>query len=352
MLLAVERAYPQPLDAAQRLICLQLAHVGMRVQVHIGRTDYRLAIARAEPRGTAELPHFRPHDAGIEGQRDQGGIAPLPVASPVLVRSQLEERLRARIERVQLVPTNRPSAVGNPCPLFKVDRIQGGAEPRPVSGGAAEVMQARGLEGIVRQTDALTAVQVLHRRLVVETTAFEQEDLVTRADPFQRHADAGRAGAHDAQVGFEHAAVRKGSSVDMHGGTSRGQLASREKRALWRASVTETTHPCSTIVRPTAKSCSTSLAMDERHGRAARMAAYSACASFSVGTSARYRTPILRTACGPMMERRSGCANVSGSIAALALAPSALPLRPANALTALTPRNRRRFMLTSGTRLC
>src|SRR3989441_10740809 len=81
-------------------------------------------------------------------------------------------------------------------------------------------MQARGLERIVRQTDALTAVEVLHRRLVVETAAFEQQDLVPRADPFQRHADAGRAGAYDAQVGFEHAAVRKGSSVDVHGGMS------------------------------------------------------------------------------------------------------------------------------------
>src|SRR5437867_1867747 len=236
MLLAVERAYPQSLDAAQRLVRLQLAHVGVGVQVHIGRTDHRGAIARAEPRGRAELPHFRPHDARIKGQRDQGGIAPLPIARPVLVRSQLEERLRARIERVQLFATNRPSAVGNPCPLFEVDRIQGGAEPRPMSGGAAEVMQARRLERIVRQTDALTAVEVLHRRLVVETAAFEQQDLVPRADPFQRHADAGRADAHDAQVGLEHAAVRKGSSVDMHGETSGGQLERREKRALWRAS--------------------------------------------------------------------------------------------------------------------
>src|SRR6266516_1712930 len=222
MLLAVERAHPQPLDAAQRLIRLQLAYVGVGVQVHIGRADHLGAITRAEPRGRAELPHFRPHDARIQGQRNQGGIAPLPIARPVLVRSELEERLRARIERVQLFSTNRPSAVGNPCPLFKVDRIQGGAEPRPMSGGAAEVMQARGLERIVRQTDALTAVEVLHRRLVVETAAFEQQDLVPRADPFQRHADAGRAGAYDAQVGFEHAAVRKGSSVDVHGGTSGG----------------------------------------------------------------------------------------------------------------------------------
>src|SRR5437879_842595 len=222
MLLAVERAYPQSLDAAQRLIRLQLAHVGVGVHVTLGLTAHRGAIARTEPRGWAERPHFRPHDARIEGQRDQGGIAPLPVARPVLVRSQLEERLRARIERVQLFPTNRPSAVRNPCPLFEVDRIQGGAEPRPMSGGAAEVMQARGLERIVRQTDALTAVEVLHRRLVVETAAFEQQDLVPRADPFQRHADASRAGAYDAQVGFEHAAVRKGSSVDVHGGMSGG----------------------------------------------------------------------------------------------------------------------------------
>src|SRR6058998_2795013 len=221
-----------------------------------------------------------------------------------------------------------------------------------MSGGAAEVMQARGLERIVRQTDALTAVEVLHRRLVVETAAFEQQDLVPRADPFQRHADAGRASAHDAQVGFEHAAVRKGSSVDVHGGMSGGgQSERREKRALWRASVTETTHPCSTIVRPTAKSCSTSPAIDGGHGRAARMAAYSACTSFSLGTSARYRSPILRTACGPIRERRSGCANVSRSTAGFALAPR-VPPRPTNALAALTPRNWRRFMLTSGTRPC
>src|SRR5213593_494943 len=221
-----------------------------------------------------------------------------------------------------------------------------------MSGGAAEVMQARGLERLVRQTDAVNAVEVLHPRLVVDAAAFEQQDLVPRADPFQRHADAGRAGAHDAQVGLEHAAVRQGSSVDMHGETSGGQLERREKRALWRASVTETTHPCSTIVRPTAKSCSTSPAIDGGHGRVARMAAYSACTSFSVGTSARYRRPILRTGCGPIRERRSGCANASRSIAALALAQRALPFRPASALAALTARNRRRFMLTSGTRPC
>src|SRR5436309_12883428 len=311
MLLAVERAYPQSLDAAQRLIRLQLAHVGVGVQVDIGRAEHRGAIARAEPRGRAELPHFRPHHARIEGQRDQGGIAPLPIARPVLVRSELEERLRARIERVQVFPTNRPSAVRNPFPLFEVDRIQGGAEPRPMSGGAAEVMQARGLERIVRQTDALTAVQVLRRRLVVKTAAFEQQALVPRADPFQRHADAGRTSAHDAQVGFEYAAVRKGSSVDVHGGMSGGgQSERREKRALWRASVTETTHPCSTIVRPTAKFCSTSPAIDGGHGRAARMAAYSACTSFSVGTSARYRSPMLRTACGPI-DRKSTRLNSS-----------------------------------------
>src|SRR3989475_7322614 len=159
MLLAVERAYPQSLDAAQRLIRLQLAHVGVRVQGHSGRTDPRGGIAVTDPRGRGELPHFRTHDVRIEGQRDQGGIAPLPVARPVLVRSQLEERLRARIERVQLFPTNRPSAVRNPCPLFEVDRIQGGAEPRPMSGGAAEVMKARGLERIVRPPERLTAAE-------------------------------------------------------------------------------------------------------------------------------------------------------------------------------------------------
>src|SRR6266853_1357464 len=221
-----------------------------------------------------------------------------------------------------------------------------------MSGGAAEVMQARGLERIVRQTDALTPVQVLHRRLVVETASFEQQDRVPRPDPFQRHADAGRAGAHDAQVGFEYAAVRKGSSVDVHGGTSEGQSERKERRALWRASVTESTHPCSTIVRPTAKSCSTSAAIVGGHGRAVRMAACSARTSFSAGTSARYRSPILRTASGPIRERMSGCANGCRSIAALALAQRVLPTRPASALAALTPRNRRRFMLTSGTRRC
>src|SRR5213592_3990441 len=118
-----------------------------------------------------------------------------------------------------------------------------------MSGGAAEVMQARGLERIVRQIDALTAVQVLHRRLVVKTTAFEQQDLVPRADPFQRHADAGRAGAHDAQVGFEHGAVRKGSSVDVHGGMSGESVREKgEEGALARLSYRD--HPSLQHHRP------------------------------------------------------------------------------------------------------
>ena len=151
--------------------------------------------------------------------------------------------------------------------------------------GAAEVMQPRGLERIVREADDLAAVEVLHRRLVLETAAFQQQDLMVRADPLERHADAGGAGAHNAQVGFEHAAVREGSSVDVHGATWRRQAERREKSALWRASVAESTHPCTTIVRPAAKSSCTMSAIDghtshgtrDGQGRVARMVACSAC---------------------------------------------------------------------------
>src|SRR2546427_10634462 len=87
---------------------------------------------------------------------------------------------------------------------------------------------------------------------------------MARADPLERHADAGGAGAHNAQVGFEHAAVREGSSVDVHGTTCRRQAERREKSALWRASVAETTHPWTPMVRPAAKSSRTMSAIYER----------------------------------------------------------------------------------------
>ncbi|HYU09600.1 MAG TPA: hypothetical protein VEK77_09500 [Gemmatimonadales bacterium] len=63
-----------------------------------------------------------------------------------------------------------------------------------------------------------TAIEVLHRRLILQAAAFQQQHRTRRADPLARDRDAGGAGADNAQIAFEQGAVGEGSSVDVHRG--------------------------------------------------------------------------------------------------------------------------------------
>src|SRR5262245_33048641 len=60
--------------------------------------------------------------------------------------AQAAERLRPLVERRQLLPADRPAAVGDPVPAREVLLVQGPAISKPVVGAAADVPEGRGIE--------------------------------------------------------------------------------------------------------------------------------------------------------------------------------------------------------------
>src|SRR5436189_1932542 len=146
----------------------------------VGRVDDLVAILGTEPRRRTELPHLGPDDARVREERNAIGVAVLPVGSIVLVRPEVEHLLRAGIKRIEIGAGDRPAAVRHPVALLEIDRLVGGAPAGPVSGAAAKVVERRGLEWIVRLADYLTAIELLHLRIEVESTALEQQHLEAR----------------------------------------------------------------------------------------------------------------------------------------------------------------------------
>jgi hypothetical protein len=68
-------------------------------------------------------------------------------------------------------------------------------------------MQSRRLQWVVRQASALSPIQFLHLRFVVEAAALEKNHTTSGADPLQRHADPSGACSDDAQIPFDQGSV-------------------------------------------------------------------------------------------------------------------------------------------------
>ena len=66
----------------------------------------------------------------------------------------------------------------HPIPLLEIDRVQRGAESGPMTGGPTELVQARGLQRVVRQADNRAAVEILHGRLILKAAPFQQQHLL------------------------------------------------------------------------------------------------------------------------------------------------------------------------------
>ncbi len=89
-------------------------------------------------------------------------------------------------------------------------------------------------------------VEVLHLVVVFKAAAFKEDDLVAGVVPFHGDAEAGGAGADDADVAFDVGVVGQVAGVGVHGGgfgVARGMFYGNwmEYRAHWRASVREIT---------------------------------------------------------------------------------------------------------------
>jgi hypothetical protein len=185
------------------------------------------------------LPDLIPDDGIIcwkEGL--EGRVLLLPVGDVVLIGSEVENLLRFGIERVEVCLFDRPAAVGDPVALLEVHRVEGGAKASRVVAGAAEVMQAGRFKRVIELAGFGAGVGVLHLVIVFQAAAFEEDDFIGRVVPFHGDAEAGGAGADDADIAFDMGIVGQGAGVGVHGMFYGFWI---EKRAHWRASVTEIT---------------------------------------------------------------------------------------------------------------
>src|SRR5438270_604754 len=74
-------------------------------------------------------------------------------------------------------------------------------------------MERSCLQRIIRLADYLTAIELLHLRIKVESTALEQQHLESRISELARDGDACRAGAHNAEIALEDCPVVERSRV-------------------------------------------------------------------------------------------------------------------------------------------
>ena len=174
--LAIEPTDSHRLYGGESFVGFNFDDVGVGVEVDIARVDNFVPVLRAEPRRRAELPHLGPEHIRVLEQRHAIGVAHLPIADIVLVRSELENLLRAGVKRIEVFAANGPPAMRHPIALLEIDRIVRRTEAGPVIGGAAEVMKRRRLQRKVRLPYYLAAIQILHLLLELEAAALEQQN--------------------------------------------------------------------------------------------------------------------------------------------------------------------------------
>jgi hypothetical protein len=83
-------------------------------------------------------------------------------------------------------------------------------------GGTAEIMEASGFKGIIFLPGGLTCVKVLDLVVIIESAAFQKNDLKGRVVPFQSDAETCGACADNAEITFYEGIVRKMSGIYMH----------------------------------------------------------------------------------------------------------------------------------------
>lgn len=117
-------------------IGLDAGHVTMQQDAYVLGPLQVGPVDLAEARRRAVLPEAELHFVGIEGVR-LGPKLP-PCLGVVGIRPELADRLSTPIERVEILPGDRPAAVGHPPPGSDIDRLQRHAQAVPVIGGATE----------------------------------------------------------------------------------------------------------------------------------------------------------------------------------------------------------------------
>jgi len=145
--------------------------------------------------------------AGRRRSRIRAGDADSTAARSSVCRTTPAGRAAALLRRTTGHWAGLLSALWEPIDLTN-DQVGSRGEQTPVQcpSVSARNAAARPMQGVVRQTDRSRRVAGLARRLVFETAPSSRRR-ARRANPLQGHADAQPRRPHDAQVGFQHAAV-------------------------------------------------------------------------------------------------------------------------------------------------
>ena len=98
-------------------------------------------------------------------------------------------------------------------------------------GAAAEIAQPRHIEVDRPLADVDGAAQLVRVVVEIEPAAFEKADAERSADQFAGQGDAGRAGANNADIGFNKLALRYDTRVDEHA-SAPGRKNPPERRTI------------------------------------------------------------------------------------------------------------------------
>ena len=180
------------------VIRFDLQDMGMEedgaVPVRVGQG---LAVDLSEPgRWTFQVDLLPEVAAERDPALGESSVLPGPVVGINLIRmvgGKLAVGERLGVDRIQLVPAERPAAVGNPGPSFEVPGIERRAVTTPVAGGAAELAQPGPHRVDLPVADAASLVEGLNLVLQVEAAAVEQGDAVALVLKFQGERDPGGA---------------------------------------------------------------------------------------------------------------------------------------------------------------
>src|SRR5580698_439811 len=88
----------------------------------------------------AEMPDLIPNHGFVGQQGLQCRVLLLPVFPVIGIGSKLKIFVCPYIKGIKVFSADRPAAVRDPVPFFKINLIQSGTEAGPMTGSAAQIM--------------------------------------------------------------------------------------------------------------------------------------------------------------------------------------------------------------------
>lgn len=155
-----------------------------------------------------------------------------PQAVIINIRSDSEVFPGPVQERINILRTNRPSRMGNPRPVFKVDIVKRNATTGPGVRGSAnnpvshEILRRNAISACV-----LNVVKSLISERLFCSSGFDDQHLDFRSSKFLCDRDPSRSAADDAQIGFDRTGILRLFLInELHGKGRSLKCGSAEER--------------------------------------------------------------------------------------------------------------------------